>query len=210
MTITDEKNILAFGDSLTWGSCPYTNNRHALADRWPAAMAEGLDNVHVITEGLRGRTTAFARPTSSAEMSGVVALPTMLHSHAPLDLIIIMLGTNDIYEGYALNQIRDGLFRLVEIIRHHPWRLPEACDPKILLVSPPPVTLGNDPDVTEEKVIRSEALGETIERLATDIDCAFFDAASVARASPVDGFHLAALDSRALGIAVRPEVQKLL
>lgn len=203
------KNILAFGDSLTWGSNPHTTGRHAPADRWPTAMAEGLDDVHVITEGLRGRTTAFARPSASAEMSGVVALPMLLHSHAPLDLIIIMLGTNDIYEGFASNQIRDGLARLVEIIRHHPWRLPEACNPRIMLVSPPPVTQGDCPDVTEEKVIQSETLAEIIKALALDNDCAFFDAAGVCRASPVDGFHLEAGDSRALGIALRVEVQAL-
>ena len=173
-------------------------------------MAEELEDVHLITEGLRGRTTAYSRPSASTEMSGVVALPILLHSHAPLDLVIILLGTNDIYEGYALNQIRDGLSRLVEIIRHHPWRLPEACDPKVMLVSPPPMTLGDEPDATEEKVIRSEALGDSIKPLAADLDCAFFDAASVVRASPVDGFHLEAKDSRALGLALRPEVQKLL
>jgi len=204
------KNILAFGDSLTWGSCPQTSGRHAPADRWPSAMAEGLDDAHVITEGLRGRTTAYARPSSSAEMSGVVALPILLHSHAPLDLIIIMLGTNDIYENIAAHQTRDGLERLVEIIRHHPWRLPEACHPKIMLVSPPPLTQGENPDATLEKITRSEQLASIIEALAIANDCAFFDAARVARASPVDGFHLEAGDSRALGLAIRPEVQAIL
>ena len=204
------KNIMAFGDSLTWGKCPRTNQRHSLADRWPDAMAESLEEVNLVTEGLRGRTTAYSRPSASCEMSGVVALPFLLHSHAPLDLVIIMLGTNDIYEGYALNQIRDGLNRLVEIIRHHPWRLPEPCDPGIMLISPPPITLGDEPDATELKVTLSETLTNTIKSLAADLDCAFFDAATVTRASPVDGFHLEAEGSRALGLALRPEVQSLL
>lgn len=173
-------------------------------------MAEGLDGVHVITEGLRGRTTAYARPSASAEMSGVVALPMLLHSHAPLDLVVIMLGTNDVHEGMASHQIRDGLARLVEIIRHHPWRLPEACHPKVMLVSPPPVTQGDDPDITEEKVIQSESLADIIKALAMANECAFFDAAGVCRASPVDGFHLEGLDSRALGVALRAEVLALL
>lgn len=175
------KNILAFGDSLTWGSCPQSGGRHDLKDRWPVALSEGLSDVQLISEGLRGRTTAFARPTAGAEMSGVVTLPMLLHSHAPLDLVIIMLGTNDIYEGYQLYQIRDGLARLIEQVRHHPWRLPEACAPKILLVSPPPVTMAEGTDVTYEKVIRSEALPEVVQLLASNNDCAFFDAASVGR-----------------------------
>lgn len=204
------KNILAFGDSLTWGSCPITNSRHEPMYRWPNAMIEGLGDINLVVEGLRGRTTAYARPSASTEMSGVVALPVLLHSHAPLDLVIIMLGTNDIYEGYAFNQIRDGLARLVEIVRHHPWRLPEACEPKIMLISPPPVTQGECTDVTEHKVLLSEALGGVIKLLAADNDCAFFDAAKVARASPVDGFHLQASDSRGLGIALRAEVEGML
>ena len=203
------KNILAFGDSLTWGSNPHTDGRHPPAERWPDAMAEGLDNVQVITEGLRGRTTAYARPSASAEMSGVVALPMLLHSHAPLDLIIIMLGTNDIYEGVASHKIRDGLARLIEIIRHHPWRLPGPCQPKIMLVSPPPVTAGDNSDITDEKVFQAETLGEVIKALALDNDCAFFDAAGLCRASPVDGFHLEGQDSRALGIALRDEARVL-
>lgn len=204
------KNIMAFGDSLTWGSCPRTDGRHPLANRWPDAMVEELNNVHLVSEGLRGRTTVFARPTASAEMSGALALPILLHSHAPLDLIMIMLGTNDIYEGFALNQIRDGLERLVEIVRHHPWRLPETCQPEIMLISPPPVTEGDNPDVTREKVVQSERLAEIIEPLATATDCAFFNAAEICRASPIDGFHLEAGDSRALGIALKSVVETML
>lgn len=173
-------------------------------------MVEGLDEINLVTEGLRGRTTAFPRPTASADMSGVVALPVLLHSHAPLDIIMIMLGTNDIYEGYGLSQIRDGLERLIEIIRHHPWRLPEPCNPEIMLISPPPVTPGKATDVTEQMLVRSEALAGVIKPLADDNDCAFFDAAKVTRASPADGFHLQAEDSRTLGIALRPGLEQIL
>ena len=123
------KNIMIFGDSNTWGSCPHSGGRHERSNQWPVVLAEGLDDAIVITEGLRGRTTAYSRPGSSTEMSGVVALPILLHSHAPLDLIVIMLGTNDIYEGHRLSIIRDGCARLVKIIRHHAWRLPEDCEP---------------------------------------------------------------------------------
>lgn len=173
-------------------------------------MVEGVDHINLVTEGLRGRTTAYARPTASADMSGVTALPMLLHSHAPLDIVMIMLGTNDVYEGYALNQIRDGLERLIEIIRHHPWRLPEPCEPQIMLISPPPVTAGTGTDVTETMAQKSEMLTDVIKPLASDSNCAFFDAATVVRASPVDGFHLAAEDSRALGLALRAELEKLL
>lgn len=204
------KNVLVFGDSLTWGSCPHTGGRHAPAQRWPDAMIEGRDDIHLVTEGLRGRTTAYARPSASADMSGVKALPILLHSHAPLDLIIIMLGTNDIYEGYELNQIRDGLARLIEIIRHHPWRLPVVCEPKIMLISPPPVTAAESTDVTPAMTEKSQALAAIIKTLAADNACAFFDAATVTRASAVDGFHLEAEDSRSLGLSIAAEFGRLL
>lgn len=204
------KQILAFGDSLTWGSDPHTAGRHPHGDRWPVALGEGLADAVVFAEGLRGRTTIHARHSACVEMRGDAVLPVLLHSHAPLDLAVIMLGTNDIYEGHPSYLIRDGLERLVEIIRHHPWRLPAVAEPQVLLVSPPPMSLCSDPDITPEMVAQSEALAEVIKPLADGLGCGFFDAAQVARASAADGYHLEAADSRALGLALRVPVAAML
>ncbi|MBR9844104.1 MAG: arylesterase, partial [Rhodobacteraceae bacterium] len=156
--------------------------------------------------GLRGRSTVYDRPSASTDMNGGRVLPVLLHSHAPLDLVVIMLGTNDLYEGLDVGHVRDGLMRLVEIVRHHPFRLPKPCCPDILLVAPPPMTACADPDVTDEKVARSEALAGDIASLALRLEVGFFDAGQVARASAADGYHLEAEDSRALGIALRQPV----
>ncbi|MFY0309523.1 GDSL-type esterase/lipase family protein [Leisingera sp. D0M16] len=204
------KQILAFGDSLTWGSDPHSGGRHPYRDRWPVALGEGLQDAVVFAEGLRGRTTVHARNSACVEMRGDAVLPVLLHSHAPLDLAVIMLGTNDIYEGHASHLIRDGLERLVEIIRHHPWRLPEPAAPGILLVAPPPMSPCGDPDITPDKVAQSEGLASVIEPLAVQLGCGFFDAAGVARASEADGYHLEAADSRALGEALRAPAARLL
>ena len=200
------KTVLCFGDSLTWGSCPHTGGRHARKDRWPVALGEGLSGAEIVAEGLRGRSTVYDRPSAPADMNGGRVLPVLLHSHAPLDLVVIMLGINDLYEGWDVSNVRDGVMRLVEIVRHHPWRLPQRCAPDILLVSPPPMTLCADPDVTAQKVRRSEALGTVLGSLASTLGTGFFDAASVARASAADGYHLEAEDSRALGVALRAPV----
>ncbi|WP_243613125.1 GDSL-type esterase/lipase family protein [Shimia aestuarii] len=197
------KTVFCFGDSLTWGSCPQTGGRHGHADRWPVALGETLVGVEIIAEGLRGRSTVYDRPTAPADMNGGRILPVLLHSHAPVDLVVIMLGINDLCEGWDVSHVRDGLMRLVEIVRHHPWRLPETDVPDILLVSPPPMTPCWDADVTAQKVSRSEALAAAIAPLAEAMDVGFFDAASVARASTADGYHLEAADSRALGLALR-------
>ncbi|MEX0301375.1 MAG: GDSL-type esterase/lipase family protein [Leisingera sp.] len=204
------KQVLAFGDSLTWGSDPRSGGRHPYHDRWPVALGGGLQDAVVFAEGLRGRTTVHARNSACVEMRGDAVLPVLLHSHAPLDLAVIMLGTNDVYEGHASHLIRDGLERLVEIIRHHPWRLPEPVTPQILLVSPPPMSLCADPDITAQKVTQSEGLAAVIEPLAARLECGFFDAAQVARASAADGYHLEAADSRALGEALRTPAAALL
>ncbi|KIC25688.1 MULTISPECIES: GDSL-type esterase/lipase family protein [unclassified Leisingera] len=204
------KQILAFGDSLTWGSDPHTGGRHPYDDRWPVALGEGLTKAAVFAEGLRGRTTVHARNSACAEMRGDAVLPMLLHSHAPLDLVVIMLGTNEIYETRPNHLIRDGLERLVEIIRHHPWRMPEPVAPQVLLVSPPPVTLCETSDVTPAMVEQSEMLADVIEALADRLGCGFFDSGQVARASAADGYHLEAADSRALGQALRLPVAAML
>src|SRR5690606_20221544 len=92
------KTILAYGDSLTYGANPETGGpRHAYEDRWPTALERGLGGrARVIAEGLGGRTTAFDDFSSVADRNGARVLPTLLDSHKPLDLVIIMLGTNDL------------------------------------------------------------------------------------------------------------------
>jgi lysophospholipase L1-like esterase len=69
----------------------------AYEDRWPNVLAHGLHNkARVIEEGMNGRTTVFDDPTVDENRNGAVGLPIALKSHQPLDLVIMMLGTNDI------------------------------------------------------------------------------------------------------------------
>ncbi|MCP9483639.1 GDSL-type esterase/lipase family protein [Shimia sp. CNT1-13L.2] len=204
------KTVLAFGDSLTWGSDPHTGGRHPRDCRWPVALAEGLDGVEVISEGLRGRATVYDRPSASSDMNGGRILPALLHSHAPLDLVIIMLGSNDLYEGFSVQNARDGLMRLVEIVRSHPYRLPEPHVPDVMLISPPLVSLGDDPFVTEAKVAETAKMAPVVAGLAEELGTGFFDAATVAQGSPADCYHLEAEDSRALGLALQAPVRSRL
>lgn len=205
------KTVLAFGDSLTWGTCPHMDRRHVHDARWPVALGAGLKGVEVISEGLRGRSTVYDRPASPVDMRGDKILPVLLHSHVPVDLVIIMLGTNDIFEGIENYRIRMGMIRLVEIIKHHPFRVPDAPVPEVLLVSPPPMMARSDWDVpSTHMVAQSEALGAFVAQAAEQSGAAFFDTAPIARASGVDGFHLEAEDSRAIGEALRVPVAKLL
>jgi lysophospholipase L1-like esterase len=196
--------ILAFGDSLTWGRDPKGGGRHALADRWPSVLAAGLPGVEVVAEGLRGRLTAFDQTTASSDVNGARILPVLLHSHAPIDLVIVMLGTNDIYYGQAPERVGDGYDRIAEVIRGHAYRLTEPRVPDILFVAPPPVVACPDLRVTAEMIGRSQASSAVIEAIARQVGAGFFDAASVAQSSCEDGTHMDVGATRALGMALRP------
>lgn len=96
-------------------------------------------DVKVIHEGLGGRTTAYDDHTADCDRNGARLLPTLLHSHAPLDLVIIMLGTNDLkpsIHGSAIVAMK-GVERLVKLVRNHVWQVPDWEAPDVLIVAPP-------------------------------------------------------------------------
>lgn len=205
------KTVLAFGDSLTWGKDPATQGRHAWEDRWPSVLQSGLDGVEVINEGLRGRTTAFDQPTASCDMNGARVLPALLHSHAPLDLVIVMLGLNDVYWGCSQSDITAGLLRIVEIIRHHPYRLPVAQVPKVLLVAQPPMVPNSpDPKLAGSILATSRRLSHAVQYAAQEAGVPHVEMRPVAEASVLDGVHLDAANTRAMGKALIAPVKELL
>ncbi|MCH2095591.1 MAG: GDSL-type esterase/lipase family protein [Rhodobacteraceae bacterium] len=206
------KSVLAFGDSLTWGFDPATGRRHAFDDRWPNVVARALGpRATLITDGLRGRHTAYDLPTSVADCNGAKSLPTVLSTHAPLDLCVVLLGTNDVVLGRTSTQARRGLARLIEVIRHHPMRLPDPCVPDILIVAPPPpVETKTNPEVTASIALHGAALAEAFAAEAHAQGAGFFDAGAVARVSSDDGFHLDAKMTRTLGEALVDPIRTML
>jgi lysophospholipase L1-like esterase len=197
------KTILAFGDSLTFGAPPDDMPRHARNDRWPMALQIGLGHEYeVIPEGLNGRTTVFGDPITSFLRAGSDALPTLLHTHQPLDLVIVMLGVNDIMvaERSARAATR-GMARLVEIIRTHPY-LDPSWTPEILLVAPPPPITDAAGEITERDLTETRQLGPRYEALAGALGTGFFDGGTVTTGALPDGVHLSAEGSSALGTAL--------
>lgn len=209
------KHILAFGDSLTWGFQAGTFARHAFEDRWPNVLAAGLNGkARVIEEGQNGRMTVHDDPYVFENRSGAVALPIALSTHQPLDLVIIMLGTNDLkWEGrQRALEARLGMARLVEIVRSYAYK-PGCAVPHILLMSPPHLGKTEDEDFAgyfEHAIAESKLLGPQYAKLAGETDCHFFDAASVAKADPTDGVHLDAANTRAIGTGLVPVVKGIL
>jgi len=209
------KSILAYGDSLTWGYDAEGPSRHAFQDRWPTVLQGKLwPNAVVIAEGLNGRTTAFDDHTADCDRNGARTLPTVLESHGPLDLVIIMLGSNDMkpwIAGHALPATH-GMGRLVEIVRGHRYPL-DGPKPQVLIVAPPPLCETENREFDEMFGRRFEAskqLAVSYKALAAQNGTAFFDAGSVAKTTPLDGVHLDAANTRAIGEALAPVVRKLL
>jgi lysophospholipase L1-like esterase len=213
--LTDVKTILAFGDSLTWGADPVSGGRHRFEDRWPSVLEAGLDrSARVIAEGLGGRTTMFDDHGGAADRNGARILPTLLGSHCPLDLLIIMLGTNDLKPHLcgSANGAGAGIERLVEIAATYPYG-EDAGAPQVLIVVPPLFgeAVGGDWQPAGGRgTAESEKLAPRYRDAAAHCGCAFFDAAGVAVASPIDGIHLDAANTRAIGRALVPVVRQLL
>src|SRR5271168_2783948 len=132
--------IVAFGDSNTWGYDPATGARHAPQARWTGVMAVALGPEHcVIEEGLNGRTTVFVDPIEP-DRRGADYLPPCLRSHAPLDIVIIALGCNDMKARFNVSaaEIAFGAERLV-VMAQAELVGPNGAPPRILLVAPPPI-----------------------------------------------------------------------
>lgn len=210
------KTILCYGDSLTWGSDAATGERHAHEDRWPNVLRKALGaDVEVITDGLRGRTTGFDEHLAACDRNGVRILPTTLYAHAPLDLVIIMLGSNDMkpaIAGTALAAMQ-GMRRLVEIVKLNATRDGTDEPPAILIVSPPPLCETANHEFAAMfagGVEQSRMLASFYSDLADEMSCGFFDAGSVAETTPIDGVHLDAANTRAIGRGLEPVVRMML
>ena len=144
------KTILAYGDSLTYGANPIPGGpRHAYEDRWPTALEPGSagrrgSSPRDSVGARRCTTTGAPMPTATARAS----CRRSSSSHSPLDLVIIMLGTNDIkhFLGATALEAANGVRRLVEIIRGHYAQKGEAM-PQIIVVSPPQLCDTDHPDL---------------------------------------------------------------
>lgn len=210
------KNVLCYGDSLTWGYDAENLGRHAYEDRWPSVLQKALGaGVSVIAEGLNGRTTAYDDHLADCDRNGARILPTLLHSHGPLDLVIIMLGTNDLKRGIgsgnAVGAVK-GVERLINLVRSHVWSF-DCEQPEILLVSAPHICeTGNEmfAAMFVNAIEQSQMMGSLYRDLADEKGCGFFDAASVAVTTPVDGVHLDAENTRAIGRGLEPVVRMML
>lgn len=206
------KTILCYGDSNTWGYRPVTKDRYPRHERWTGVLQRELgEGYEVIAEGLNGRTTVWDDPIEGYK-NGKEQLIPILTSHKPVDLVTIMLGTNDLKKRFSLSayDIAEGAGVLVEMIQQSDCG-PEERPPQVLLMAPPPVArLTEYEEMFESAGAKSRLFSKHYRRVAAERDCAFFDAAEVIVSSDLDGIHLELDEHRKLGVAVAAKIRQIL
>lgn len=203
------KRILCFGDSNTWGYDPVSQDRYDRDVRWPGVLRQKLGAGHeVIEEGLNGRTTVWDDPIEGYKNGRDYLIPC-LETHRPLDLVIILLGTNDLKKRFSLSayDIAQGAGVLVNEVQRSAAGRAGMAPPVLLLAPPPVVRLSGFAEMFEGAGEKSQRLGGHYRQVAEQFGCAFLDAGTVIVSSDVDGIHFDPDEHRKLGEAVAAKIR---
>jgi lysophospholipase L1-like esterase len=210
------KQVLVYGDSLTWGIVPDTRRRLAFSARWPgvleAALAEAGLCVRVIEDCLNGRRTVFEDPFKPGR-NGLAGLEQRIEACSPLALVVLALGTNDfqyVHHADAWHSA-EGIASLARAVRRAPIE-PGMPVPPVLVLAPPPLEhpRGAIAGKFRDGDRKCAGMAEAYRSVAEREGCAFFDAASVTTSSKVDGVHLDADQHAVLGRALAPVVGRII
>lgn len=210
------RQILVYGDSLSWGIIPLTRQRLEFDQRWPGVMENRLNAVErryrVIEDCLNGRRTVLDDPSKPGR-NGHAGLAQRIEMHSPLALVVLMLGTNDFQSmhDYQAADSAQGIAKLVMEIRNAPME-PGMPTPPILIMAPPPIGIPKGQMAEKFAGSGNKCVGfsAAYREIASTLGCHFFDAASVTLASPVEGVHLDADQHMMLGKALADVVTGLL
>ncbi len=205
------KTILCYGDSNTWGYRPDTQTRYGRHERWAGVLRNALgDGYLVFEEGLNGRTTVWNDPIEGYKNGKEYLIPC-LETHKPLDLVIIMLGTNDLKKRFSLNafDIANGAGVLVNIAQKSESGI-DGKPPQVLLMAPPPIVkLSDFAAMFEGAKPKSDLFSQEYARVAQNAGCAFLDTADIIVSSELDGIHFDLDEHRKLGEAVAAKLREL-
>ncbi len=216
------KNVLIYGDSNTWGydSARYVPEADAFqrmdeTERWPALVRSLLGSgYHVIEDALNGRTLVWDDPYMP-NRNGLQGLRTALDAHAPLDLVVMQLGCNELKDYFNLSagMIAKGMEMLVRECKVSYYGYPL---PKVLLIAPAPT----HPDIATLREIssfgptvyrRSCELGKLYRDIAERNHCGFIDCAELNfEINTVDGLHYSLADHAKLAPIVVEKIREML
>ena len=230
------KTIVCYGDSNTYGYNPENGFRYEYEERWTTILQKELkDSAIVIPEGLNGRTTSFEDELRPGR-NGATYLDPCLHSHGPIDLVVLMLGTNDLKIRFQATptDIGKGIDRLIKMIKSiTPQKRQDGQSAKILLMSPPHLganlvaipsgeEMGYERGICyclhpkgivngfERGISYSKRLAPIYEDWAKFHNIEFLDAAKYANPSEIDACHLTRESHRKLGKMVAKKCKEIL
>lgn len=208
------KTILCYGDSNTWGFNP-AGGRYPKELRWPTVLQKELgEEYEVIAEGLNGRTTVWDDPVEGEYRNGKKYLLPCLHTHKPIDLVILFLGSNDLKCRFSVNvfEIAKSVEMLINIIKKSETG-PDMKSPEILVIIPPPIQL---PSVEEFPVFismfldaaeKSKHFSDEFKRVLTN-QCYLLDSSRIIKPSDIDGLHLDPENHEILGKTVASYIKE--
>lgn len=209
------KTVLCYGDSNTHGYNPVTGLRYPRNVRWTGILQELLgDNFYVVEEGCNGRTTVFDDPEEPWK-NGLFHLKPCLNSHKPVDIVIMMLGSNDLKKPYhaTAQMIAEGAETLVKEIDSFLTEKQEF-RPQIILVAPPVIGEGIATSIYQTSfdataITRSLQFEELYREVANRNQCFFFNAGQVVTSSEVDSLHLMPEEHKKLAEALYNFIKKM-
>jgi len=206
------KTILCYGDSNTRGSVPKLadspSEKHPRSVRWTGVLQNLIgDDFEIINEGLSGRTLV-AFNSEYPERTGITHLKAILLTHRPIDLVIVMLGTNDVKDIYNLSaeQISEHLEQTIKLIQ-------EQGVQKTLVVCPAKVIAREDGTVDarfSKAPEKMEKLPLLFKEVAEKYNCNFLNLQEHITSSKIDGFHLEPEMHRKIGELLAKEISKIL
>lgn len=191
------KKIVCFGDSNTHGYDSKTGGRFSEEERWSKLLEKYLgEEYDVAEEGLEGRTACVEDPLFEG-LSGLEYLYPCIMSHKPIDLLIVMLGTNDVKERFSLTpeNVAKGMERLIQKALDTPMAFGKKTN--VLLVCPPSILPGYEKtsvygEMGDNCVEKSRALAALYEQTAKEKGIYFLDADKIEGVEmyPYDCMHL--------------------
>ena len=220
--------IFVYGDSNTFGWVyePKTQvvSRLPVDETWPYFMNRELGNkYHLEVDALGGRTTDVDEPESPGSgkipgetYNGLTTLPAALSANMPVDLVIVMLGSNDLKAGHhrGPKEIAQGLVNLTNCIKSGEWQRRTAYKPpRVLIVLPPELDGDNTPygDFFAGALVKTKAWGPVIEKAVRAAGAEYFDGgAVVGMPDQPDKVHLSAHEHELLGKAVAGKVREMM
>lgn len=212
------KTILCYGDSNTWGYNPDGSGRYPKHMRWTTVLQKELgESFDVISEGLNGRTTVWDDPVRGDYRNGKKYLLPCLHTHKPIDLVILFLGSNDLKPRYNVTsmEIAQSVEMLVDIVKKSETG-PNMTSPEILVIIPPPILIPEEvkqmdyllPEY-EKAVDKSRQFPQAFTSVLNG-KCHLFDSSKYIKTSEIDGMHLDPESHAILGIELAKYIKDFL